>query len=130
MRIHLAILLAIPACTDDTQPIGTLEGPRQDFGAACTPECLDPALVLQQLDEDSRFISLPSTDGLLRYISTGHPQAEAAARNSGLCDLPGIRIIYQSVCRTSPQDVIPAGECRVFRQVLVDGGELFVGGCR
>ena len=109
MRIHLAILLAISACTDDAQqPTGQLEGPRQDFGAACTPDCLDPALTLQLLDESDRFVLRPSTDGLLHYVTVGHAQIE---------DVDGTL-------------VIPEGECQVTRRILADGSELFVGGCR
>ena len=110
MRIHLAILLSLSACTDESQPARTLEAPAPDLSVLCAPECADPELVLEQLATDDRFVQLPAGD-LLQYVTAG--------RQAGVPD-PDL----------SFDGFIPLGECRLVRHELSGGGVLFIGGCR
>jgi len=127
MRIYLALAISLAACTDDSQPT-TLEAPSPDLGVLCPPQCADPGLVLERLDDDNRFVQLPSDDGLVRYVTASR---ELPSR-SKLCDLiPADSLFGAAVCdRESANDYIPIGECALFRFDLSDGRELFAGGCR
>jgi hypothetical protein len=129
MRIQLAAILtlSLAACTDDPEPTSSLEAPPKDLAILCAPECTDPELVLEQLDND-HFVQLPASAGVLQYISR-ESQTRVPDPNT-LCELLPAGSISDVVCGGDLAELIPLGECKLYRFDLDDGRQAFVGGCR